>query len=287
MENAKHSEKNASGTLRDDGRRTVPGLFERTGRAVCAFAESAAGLAEFCGRLVAAAFRALFSRSIRSRLPDFPRIFVRAGAEAVPVTMLVGFLLGFILAYMSAAMLNRFGAEIYVADLVGLALVKELGVIVAAIVLAARSASAFAAEIGTMAVNDELSALRTMGIDPTLYLALPRVAAGALALPLLALFADLAGLLGGWLTLSFFGYSAKIFFAKAFEFCTVSDMATSLAKGAVFGGVIAAAGCKCGLETGLGSDAVGKSTTAAVVAAIVAFIALDGLYAVLASLAGS
>ncbi len=267
-------------------RHALAGVAEWTGRAVCAFFFGAASLAEFCGRLVVATFKAAFSRSIRSRLPDFPRVFARAGAEAVPVTMLVGFLLGFIIAYMSAAMLNRFGAEIYVANLVGLALVKELGVIVAAIVLSARSASAFAAEIGTMSVNDELAAMRTMGIDPVLYLALPRIVAGALALPLLSLFADLAGLVGGWLTLSFFGYSAKIFIAKAFEFCSAADLATSLAKGAVFGGVIAAAGCKCGLETGLGSDAVGRATTNAVVSSLVSFIALDGLYAILASVAG-
>ena len=259
---------------------------ERTGRAACRLVRAAAGLAGFCGRLAAAAGRTLFSRSIRSRLPDFPRIFARSGAEAVPVTMLVGFLLGFILAYMSAAMLNRFGAEIYVANLVGLALVKELGVIVAAIVLAARSASAFAAEIGTMAVNDELAALRTMGIDPVRYLALPRIASGALALPLLSLFADLAGLAGGWLTLSFYGYTSRIFWAKAFEFCELADLGTSLAKGCVFGAVIAAAGCKCGLETGLGADAVGQATTRAVVSSLVAFIALDGLYAILASLLG-
>ena len=246
-----------------------------------------AGAAEFCGRLLAAAWRACFARDMRSRLPDFSGIFLRAGAQAVPVTMLVGFLLGFIIAYMSAAMLNKFGAEIYVADLIGLSLVKELGTIVAAIVLAARSASAFAAEIGTMVVNDEISAMRTMGIDPVGYLALPRIAAGALALPLLSLFADLAGLAGGYLTLSLFGYSAKVFLANAFEFCAAGDLVTSLAKGLVFGAAISAAGCRCGLETGRGADAVGKSTTAAVVTSLVLFIAMDGMFALLLSASGA
>ena len=262
-------------------------ILEWVGRATCSLLQGSAAALEFSGRLLAALCRAMFSRNIRSRLPDFPQIFMRAGAEAVPVTLLVGFLLGFIIAYMSAAMLNKFGAEIYVANLIGLSLVKELGTIVAAIVLAARSASAFAAEIGTMKVNDEISAMRTMGIDPVLYLALPRIAAGALALPLLSLFADLSGLVGGYLTLSMFGYSAKVFLSNAFAFCQIGDLATSLAKGVVFGAVISAAGCRCGLSTGIGSDAVGKATTAAVVTSLVLFIALDGLFALLSSALGA
>jgi len=261
-----------------------PEFLARFGRRVCGARDAFARFVEFAGRLVSAAGHTLFSRSLRSRLPDFPVIFVRAGAEAVPVTLLVGFLIGFIVAYMSAVMLNKFGAEIYVANLIGLSLVKELGTIVAAIVLAARSASAFAAEIGTMAVNDELSAMRTMGIDPVRHLALPRIAAGALALPMLSLFADLAGLFGGYVTLRFYGYSAKVFLANAFAFCKLSALAETLAKGVVFGAVISAAGCKCGLETGVGSDAVGKSTTAAVVTSLVAFITLDGLFALAKSI---
>ena len=259
----------------------------KTGKMFPARARGGSAAAEFCGRLLAAVWRALFARNMRSRLPDFAVIFLRAGAEAVPVTMLVGFLLGFIIAYMSAAMLNKFGAEIYVANLIGLSLVKELGTIVAAIVLAARSASAFAAEIGTMVVNDEISAMRTMGIDPVGYLALPRIAAGALALPMLSLFADLAGLAGGYLTLAMFGYSAKIFLSNAFAFCSLADLLTSLAKGVVFGMAISAAGCRCGLATGRGADAVGKATTAAVVSSLVLFIALDGLFALLMSTSGA
>lgn len=263
------------------------GFFERVGRSVCGAWRGAAESLEFTGRLLAAVVRAAFSKKLRTRLPDFGAVFVRAGAEAVPVTMLVGFLLGFIIAYMSATMLNKFGAEIYVANLIGLSLVKELGTIVAAIVLAARSASAFAAEIGTMVVNDEIAALRTMGIDPVRHLALPRIVAGALALPLLSLFADLAGLAGGYLTLSMFGYSLKVFVTNAFAFCAPADLATTLGKGVVFGTVIAATGCRCGLATGVGSDAVGKSTTAAVVQSLVLFIALDGLFALLASATGA
>ena len=262
------------------------GAAEGVGRAACGAWRGTAESMEFAGRLAVAGWRTALGKGMRTRLPDFGVIFARAGAEAVPVTMLVGFLLGFIIAYMSATMLRQFGAEIYVANLIGLSLVKELGTIVAAIVLAARSASAFAAEIGTMTVNDEIAAMRTMGIDPVRYLALPRIAAGALALPLLSLFADVAGLFGGYVTLSLFGYSAKVFLTNAFAFCKAADLWTSLAKGVVFGAAIAAAGCRCGLSTGVGSDAVGKSTTAAVVTSLVLFIALDGLFALAMSAAG-
>ncbi len=258
------------------------GFLEATGRAAVGWAQALRGALEFMGRVVSATVSGIVHpRSFK--LPDFGAVFLRAGAEAVPVTLLVGFLLGFIIAYMSAAMLNKFGAEIYVANLIGLALIRELGTIVAAIVLAARSASAFAAEIGTMVVNDEIAAMRTMGIDPVRHLALPRIAAGALALPLLSLFADLSGLFGGYLTLAMFGYSPRIFLANAFAFCSAGDLATTLAKGVVFGVLIAATGCRCGLETGSGSDAVGKATTSAVVSSLVLFIAADGLFAIVSS----
>lgn len=241
---------------------------------------------EFLGRVLAAFARGL-AKPGSFRLADFGVVFSRAGAEAVPVTLLVGFLLGFIIAYMSAVMLGKFGAEIYVANLVGVALVRELGTIVAAIVLASRSASAFAAELGAMVVNDEIAAMKTMGIDPVAYLAAPRIAAGALALPLLALFAILAGLAGGGVTLALYGYTAKVFLANAFSFCGVGDLLASLGKGVVFGALIAGVGCQRGLETGQGADAVGKATTSAVVSAIVLFIAVDGLFALILSATGA
>lgn len=234
----------------------------------------------FLGRVSVAACRSLF-RPGSARLPDFVPVFLRTGPDAVPVTMLVGFLLGFIVAFMSATMLQKFGAEIYVANLIGLSLFRELGSIVAAIVLAARSASSFAAEIGTMVVNDEIAAMRVMGIDPVRQLALPRIVAGAISLPLLALFADLAGLAGGYLTLSLFGYSLPVFLRNAFAFCRAGDIWIPALKGLVFGALIAGVGCRRGLETGHGSDAVGRSTTSAVVGAIVAFIAADGFFSLL------
>ncbi len=267
-------------------KRTIEDLLETAGRTAAGSVQSLRGALEFTGRVASAVLSGIV-RPRSFRLPDFGAVFLRTGAEAVPVTLLVGFLLGFIIAYMSATMLNKFGAEIYVANLIGLALIRELGTIVAAIIIAARSASAFAAEIGTMVVNDEIAAMRTMGIDPVRHLALPRIAAGALALPILSLFADLAGLVGGYITLALFGYSARIFLSNAFAFCSAGDLATTLAKGVVFGVLISATGCRCGLETGAGSDAVGKATTSAVVTSLVLFIAADGLFALVSSAIGA
>ena len=255
-------------------------FFERVGKNAAEAAAGAVRSFAFLGHVGVATVRAIF-RPGASRFPDFLPIFLRTGPEAVPVTMLVGFLLGFIVAFMSATMLQKFGAEIYVADLIGLALFRELGTIVAAIVLAARSASSFAAEIGTMAVNDEISAMRVMGIDPVRQLALPRILAGALSLPLLALFADLAGLVGGFLTRSLFGYSLPVFLRNAFAFCKAGDIWFPALKGLVFGAIVAGVGCRAGLETSHGSDAVGRATTSAVVGAIVSFIAADGFFALL------
>ena len=260
-------------------------LMESTGRRVVGTAEGMRDAFEYFGRVVVALWR-LVSHPRSARLPDFAEIFLRAGADAVPVTMLIGLLLGFIVSYMSATMLDKFGAEIYVANLIGVSVMSELGAIVASIVLAARSASAFAAELGTMVVNDEVAALKTMGIEPVGHLALPRIVAGAAALPLLTLFADLAGLIGGYVLLAAYGYSLPIFLRNAFAFCTARGLATSLFKSCVFGALIAGVGCRRGLETGVGADAVGRSTTSAVVSAIVLFVAADGAFAILLSLFG-
>lgn len=218
------------------------------------------------------------------RRDAFSRAFCAAGPEALPVALLVGFLLGLILAFESAVPLKMFGAEVYVANLIGVAVVRELAMLVAAIVMAGRTASAFAAELGTMTVDEECAALRTMGLPPVRYLAAPRVAAAAVALPLLGLFAGTAALLGGGLVVAALGYPWGTFWAGAFSFSRVSDLPVALVKGASFGTLIGAVGCYCGLSTGAGSDAVGRSVTRAVVGGILAFALADGVFAVLCNL---
>lgn len=256
-----------------------PGLFARIGRRAAEGAASAAAGLAFLGRSLVFCVRgALHPR--RHPVRGFAEIFARVGADAVPVAMAVGFLLGVILAFESAVPLRMFGAEIYVGDLIGIATVRELCVLVAAVVMAARTASAYAAELGTMVVGDEIAALRTMGLDPVDRLAVPRILAAGAALPVLAVFAGVASLSGGFATLALFGYSLPVFWDHAMSFCKAGDVVAVLFKGAAIGLLIGGVGCRAGLETGGDPDAVGRSTTRAVVGAIVAFALADGFFAV-------
>ena len=273
----------AANTASAAGHKPEPGFFESVGRRV---AGGIAGIGEtlgFLGRLCV-----LFVRTAagRERPEGFWKVFAQAGADAVPVTVLVGFLLGLILAFESSIPLQMFGAEVYVANLMGVAIFRELAVLVAAIVMAGRTASAFSAEIGTMVVDEEVDALRAMGMDPVARLALPRVLASGLALPLLSVFAGLSGLIGGCLVLMLYGYSLPIYVEHVLAFCKVKDVLLSLFKAAVFGLLIGGIGCHRGLLTGGGADAVGRATTAAVVSAIVVYALADGLFAILSAALG-
>lgn len=207
--------------------------------------------------------------------------FYRAGVQAVPVVMMIGFLLGLILAFQSAIPLQMFGAEGFVGGLVGIALVRELGLIITAILMAGRTGSAFAAEIGTMKVNEEIDALETMGLYPVRFLALPRVIAGTLALPLLSLFATFAGLVGGWLVMSILGFSLPYYLDQLISFVSFGDLLGSLCKAVAFGFTVAAVGCRCGLTAGNDASSVGRATTAAVVTGIVLVAVLEGVFSML------
>ncbi len=206
----------------------------------------------------------------------------RAGVNALPVLALLSTLFGLILAFQSAVPMQKFGVELFVSDLVAIALLRELGPILTAIILAGRSGSAFAAELGTMKVNEEINALQTMGLSPVRFLALPRVAAGAFVAPLLAIFCSLCGLVGAGVVMLLFGYPPHTFINQVVNAVTYSDLLGGLLKAGVFGLLIAAVGCKQGLSTGTGASAVGKSTTRAVVAGLVLIIVADGLFAVVA-----
>ncbi|HVS10267.1 MAG TPA: ABC transporter permease, partial [Planctomycetota bacterium] len=215
------------------------------------------------------------------RLRDALIAAERAGANALPITLLIGFLIGVILAYQSVQPLRRFAAEIYAADLVAISMVRELGPLLTAVVLAGRTGSAFAAEIGTMKVDEELDALSTMGLDPVRFLVLPRVLVAVAMAPLLTLFFELAGLIGGALVLRNFGITFALFASEVVEWVDLSDLLGGLFKALVFGALIGAVGCLRGLQTGIGADAVGRSATSAVVSAIVLIVAADGVFSVL------
>jgi phospholipid/cholesterol/gamma-HCH transport system permease protein len=215
------------------------------------------------------------------RWGDTLRVAEAAGFQALPIVSLIAFLLGVILAFQSAIAMRQFGAEIFVADLVAISLLRELGPLMMAILLAGRSGAAFAAEIGTMKVNEEVNALITMGLDPVRFLVVPKILAGVFVAPLLTLYANLIGLLGAALVMRGFGIPMVAFFNQVSGAVDLTDLTSGLFKAAVFGLLVASVGCLRGLQTGTGAAAVGRSTTSAVVSAIILIVIADGLFAVL------
>ena len=215
------------------------------------------------------------------RWKDVWRICERVGADALPIVALISFLLGVILAFQSAIPMRKFGAEIFVADLIGLAMLRELGPLMTAILLAGRSGAAFAAEIGTMKVNQEVDALTTMGLDPVRFLVTPRVIAALLMTPLLTLFADLISLLGGAMTLQSFGIPFVTFVHEVEGIVTFSDFMAGFVKSFAFAILIAGIGCLRGLQTTAGASSVGDAATRAVVSGIILLVVVDGVFAVI------
>ncbi|MBN1508339.1 MAG: MlaE family lipid ABC transporter permease subunit [Sedimentisphaerales bacterium] len=211
---------------------------------------------------------------------DMLLIAEKAGANAVGITALLGFLIGLIIAFQSAASLQKFGAEVFVADLVVLGLLRELGPLITAVVLASRSGSAFAAEIGTMKVNEEIDALTTMAVDPVQYLVVPRVIAAVLIMPLLTMFNELFGLIGCGLVMTSWHVPVETYVDRIREAATLTDLFSGLVKTLVFGALVGGLGCLRGLQTETGPSAVGDSATRAVVSGIIAIIVADGVFAV-------
>ncbi|HET6234973.1 MAG TPA: ABC transporter permease [Acetobacteraceae bacterium] len=249
-------------------------------RAPAALGEGVANGVAFLGEAAVAVLR--LPRHLRMlRIGDLLRQADQAGVRALPLVALLGFLMGMILAFQSAIPMRRFGADLLVANLVTISLVRELGPLLSAVILAGRTGSAFAAEIGTMKVNQEVDALITMGLDPMTMLVLPRLIAVMLVLPALALVLDLAGLLGMATVMRGFGFPMASILHQVQGAASVGDLFGGLFKAACFGAAIAAIGCQSGLSTGNGPRAVGLSATAAVVGGIIATIALDGLLALI------
>ena len=234
----------------------------------------------FVGEAVAAlAFAVRHPSSVRWR--DVWLICEKVGADALPIVALISFLLGVILAFQSAVPMKKFGAEIFVADLIGLAMLRELGALMTAILLAGRSGAAFAAEIGTMRVNQEIDALTTMGLDPVRFLVTTRVIAALLMTPLLTLFANLVGLLGGAFTMLSFQIPFVTFAHEVEGIVSFRDFMAGWVKSFVFAILIAGIGCLRGLQTSAGASAVGDAATRAVVSGIVLIVVVDGIFAVI------
>jgi phospholipid/cholesterol/gamma-HCH transport system permease protein len=207
------------------------------------------------------------------------RVFEVAGVNALPVVGLLTFLVGMVIAFESAQPLAQFGAQVFVANLLGLVMTRELGPVMAAIMLAGRSGSAFAAELGTMKVNEELNALETMGLSPIQFLVIQRVVAGILLTPVLTIYAMYAGLLGGIPVLLGLGFPLRMVLQQIQSSLHFGDIAEGLSKSVVFGGIVAAVSCLRGIQTGEGPRAVGDSTTRSVVSSILLIIFADAIFA--------
>lgn len=205
----------------------------------------------------------------------------RTGVDALPIVGLLSLLIGLIVAFMSSLQLRQLGANIYVASLVGIAIVKELGPMMTAIIVAGRSGSAFAAEIGTMVVNEEVDALTTMGFHPFRFLAVPKILATSIVVPLLTLYAIMFGILGG-LIVGVMGLDITLttYIRESFRGVDVWDVITSLIKAVTFALIVSSIGCQRGFQVRGGAEAVGEATTSAVVTSIFLIIVADAAFAV-------
>ena len=216
----------------------------------------------------------------RFRRQDFARVLADSSANALPIVMVVNFLVGAILAFVGAVQLLQFGAGIFVADLVGIAVVRELAAVITAVVMAGRTAAAFAAELATMRANEEIDALEVLGVDAVEFLVQPRVIALVLMMPLMYVYACMAGLAGGLLVgVTMLDLAPVAYVQRSFEALSLTYFAFGFVKALVFGALLAITGCYCGMNAARNAAGVGEATTRAVVASIVGVVVLDALFA--------
>jgi phospholipid/cholesterol/gamma-HCH transport system permease protein len=257
------------------------GAYFRVGQAVVGVADHAHAALRLLGQLALDTGR-LLRHPTRAPWRDISGHLFRIGATALPITALVGFLIGVVLAYLMSQQLRQFGADIFIVNILGIALVRELGPVLAAILIAGRSGSAITAQIGVMRVTEELDAMRVMGIARGFRLVLPRVIAMAVAMPLLAVWTTLAALLGGMLAADLaMGLSPAYFFSALPKTVAIANLGLAVAKSVAFGVLIALIACHYGLRVQPNTQSLGQGTTASVVTSITAVILIDALFAVL------
>ena len=249
-----------------------------TGMAVQNLIDDTVGLITFTGHLFSDLVWSV--RNPRQvRWGDFINAAVEAGIAALPIVGLVAFLIGVILSFQAAIGMKQFGAVSFVGPLAALGIVREMGPLITAILLAGRSSAAFAAEIGTMTVNSEVDALVSGGLSPIRFLVVPRVLAGILVAPILTLFADIVSIFSSMLTMLIYGIPFVNFYNGMLSAVDVEDILSGLLKATLFGVVVSAMGCLRGMQTGTGAAAVGISATRAVVSSIVMIVIVDGIFA--------
>ena len=261
------------------------GMFDQIGRETLSyFAESNA--LDYIGDFTVALGTAIRApRTVNWK--DVGRLLERTGADGLPIVLVISFLVGIVTAFQAAIQLRQFGANIFVADLVALSITRELGPLMAAIIVAGRSGSAFSAEIGTMKVSEEIDALRTLGLDPYLFLVFPRVIALLLVMPLLTILADAIGILGGMLVaLLGLDLTVNAYLLETHKALHVWDITSGALKSVFFAVAISLIACHRGLATGGGAEGVGRATTSAVVTSLFALVVMDTLSTMLLNMFG-
>ena len=255
-------------------------FLERIGNTAIGAGTSLGEMLAFLGDMTLTFVR-LFRMKVRFRAVDLFLLIQQSGAQALPIVTLISFLVGVILAFVGAVQLKQFGAQIYVADLVGIAMIREMGAMMTGIIMAGRTGAAFAAQLGTMKVTQEIDAFTTMGFSPLEFLVLPRVIALVLMMPLLCLYADFVGVLGGAaIGVGMLDLSWTTYFRETSNAIDLTDVFGGVFKSSVYGVLIALAGCLRGIQCGNSSSAVGDAATSAVVTGIVAIVVACGIFAV-------
>ena len=263
-----------------------PGLLSRIGGSALTELRGVGEMLQFVGESVLSMGRLLRGRPAFKKA-DLWLAIQQAGAEALPIVTIITLLVGLILAFVGAVQLRWFGAEIYVADLVGIAMTREMAPIMTGIVLAGRTGAAYAANIGTMQGNEEIDALKTLGISPIDFLVLPRLIAMLVMMPLLVLYGDAVGMFGGWIVgVGMLDLTSAAYIQETLRGVRIDHLWIGLVKSLFFGLIVATAGCLRGLQAGRSAAAVGEAATSAVVTGIVYIIVVDAIFAVLCNVLG-
>jgi len=274
--------------LREDAVRSAAkeGWLERIGRAALESHSRFGQALAFLGETILALGRLMGGRA-RLRKEDIAWCLQQCGPEALPIVSLISFLVGAILAFVGSVQLRLFGAEIFVADLVGIGMALEMGALMTAIIMSGRTGASFAAQLGTMQVNEEIDALRSMGISPMEFLVLPRLLALALLMPMLALYAAFMGMLGGaTVGILVLHITPVQYYLETVQAVTLNHVGQGVLKSAVFGVIIAITGCLRGIQCGRSAQAVGAATTSAVVSCILYIVIADSIITILLCLRG-
>ena len=267
-------------------RRKPLSFVARIGASAIEEARSLLGSVAFLGESLIAFTRLLRGRA-RYRPADLFLTMQECGAQALPIVSVISLLVGMIFAFVGAIQLRQFGADIYDANLVAVAMAREMAAVMTAIVLAGRTGAAFAAQIGAMQGNEEIDALSTLGISPVEFLVLPRMVALILMTPLLCVYANVMGIFGGFIVgINTLNVTPTAYLLQTQSAVTLSDFTIGIVKGSVFGALIAVTGCLRGIEAGRSAAAVGAAATSAVVSGILAIIVTDAIFAVLLNILG-